>query len=188
MSWPTTWRRSRGRRAADPRSGGGHRPTRRCSDDRDANFADVITSVSHHKLVIENYPIKLQVCGMIDVSFRLDTMFGRSGRPSLPENQLQPLATQPWDHSIGSRRKRTFGEDANGLRGAPSRTVASSIDKANLAGPTRSEILIPSGSQSEFPDERVRDWLARREGDASLGGLEPGRGKVVGMRLDGGRR
>src|SRR5262249_35336648 len=100
----------------------------------------------------------------------------------------QPLATQPWDHSIGSRRKRTLGEDANGLRGAPSRTFASSIDKANLAEPTRSEILIPSGSQSEFPDERVRDWLARREGDASLGGLEPGRGNVVGMRLDGGRR
>jgi len=60
--------------------------------------------------------------------------------------------------------------------------------KTNLAEPTRSEILIPSGSQSEFPDERVRDWLARREGDASLGGLEPGRGNVVGMRLDGGRR
>ena len=51
-----------------------------------------------------------------------------------------------------------------------------------------SEILIPSRSKGEFLNEPVRDWLARREGDASLGRLEPGRGNVVGMRLDGGRR
>ena len=51
-----------------------------------------------------------------------------------------------------------------------------------------SEILIPSRSQGEFLNEPVRDWLARREGDASLGRFEPGRGNVVGMRLDGGRK
>src|SRR5690349_14219525 len=50
-----------------------------------------------------------------------------------------------------------------------------------------SEILLPSRSQGEFLNEPVRDWLARREGDASLGRLEPRRSNVVGMRLDGSR-
>src|SRR5262249_4581649 len=37
-------------------------------------------------------------------------------------------------------------------------------------------------------DERVRDWLAQRKGDARLGRLEPSRCNVVSTRLDGGRR
>ena len=53
---------------------------------------------------------------------------------------------------------------------------------------TRSEVLIPSGSEGEFRDERVRDGPTRREGDARLGGLETGCGDVIRMRLDGGRR
>jgi hypothetical protein len=60
--------------------------------------------------------------------------------------------------------------------------------KGSANSPKVSEILIPSRSQGEFLNEPVRDWLARREGDASLGSLEPGCGDVAGMRLDGGRR
>jgi hypothetical protein len=48
----------------------------------------------------------------------------------------------------------------------------------------RSEILITSGSQGEFPNEPVTDWPARREGD-SVGRLEPGRGNVAGTRSFG---
>lgn len=51
----------------------------------------------------------------------------------------------------------------------------------------RHEILIFSGSQGELPNEPLRDWLARQEGDAGLRKFEPGRGNVAGMRFDGGR-
>jgi len=78
------------------------------------------------------------------------------------------------------------------LLNAPKSSAATAYDpwKHVTGSPqsTLSEILIFSGRQGEFPDERVRDRLARGEGDASLGGLEPGGRNVVGMRRDGGRK
>src|SRR5262245_55866219 len=79
-----------------------------------------------------------------------------------------------------------LGEDAIEARPNPEPAPQTRTD--DLCRTDRSEILIPSGSQGEFPNEPVRDWLARRECDASLGRLEAGRGNVAGMRLDGGRR
>ena len=61
---------------------------------------------------------------------------------------------------------------------------------SNFQNPHRPglEVLILSGSQGEFLNELGRDWLARREGDSSFGSIEPSRGNIVGMRLNGGRR
>lgn len=46
---------------------------------------------------------------------------------------------------------------------------------------THSEMLLFSGSQGELFDEGVGDRLAWGEGDAGFGGLEAGRGNVVGV-------
>jgi hypothetical protein len=63
-----------------------------------------------------------------------------------------------------------------------------SIDEnEDLAEPNRSGNLSPSGSQGEFFDELVRDWLVKRKGHTRLGGLEPSRCNVVSTGLDGGR-
>src|SRR5262245_4551873 len=66
--------------------------------------------------------------------------------------------------------------------------VPKDYDRKARTGNPNLKLLIFLRSQSEFLDQRVRDRLAGRESDAGLGGFQPRRGNVAGMRLDGGRR